>query len=82
MMGDNRDNSTDSRFWGMLDTRLIRGKAFILYMSWEFEDGDPELVWTLDQPVTSFFSLLYIIAYDIAHAPWRVRWTRIGSLIE
>ncbi len=84
MMGDNRDNSLDSRFWKSpwLNTRLIRGKAFILYMSWEFEDGDPELVWTLSQPVTSFFSLLYIIAYDIVHAPWRVRWTRIGSLIE
>ena len=82
MMGDNRDNSTDSRFWGMLDTRLIRGKAFILYMSWDFEEGDPELTWSLSQPVTSFFSLLYIIAYDIVHAPWRVRWTRIGNLIE
>ncbi|MBT5874652.1 MAG: signal peptidase I [Candidatus Latescibacteria bacterium] len=82
MMGDNRDNSTDSRFWGMLDTRLIRGQAFILYMSWEFQLGDPELTWTLDQPVGSAFSLLYIVAYDIVHAPWRVRWTRIGHLIE
>jgi signal peptidase I len=35
MMGDNRDNSQDSRFWGFLDMRLVRGKAEILYFSWD-----------------------------------------------
>jgi len=34
MMGDNRDNSADSRFWGPLDTRLIIGKAMFIYFSW------------------------------------------------
>jgi len=35
MMGDNRDNSQDSRVWGALDTHNIRGKAFIVHWSWK-----------------------------------------------
>ncbi|MFH1563425.1 MAG: signal peptidase I [Nitrospirota bacterium] len=31
MMGDNRDSSLDSRFWGALPKNLIKGKAFIIY---------------------------------------------------
>ncbi len=34
MMGDNRDNSMDSRYWGLLDIRKIKGKAFLIYFSW------------------------------------------------
>jgi signal peptidase I len=35
MMGDNRDNSTDSRYWGFLNRNFIKAKAFILYFSWD-----------------------------------------------
>ena len=43
MMGDNRDNSHDSRFWGPLPLNLIKGKAMILYWSWDAERGAPRL---------------------------------------
>jgi len=33
MMGDNRENSHDSRFWGFLDVRGIIGRAFVIYWS-------------------------------------------------
>ena len=35
MMGDNRNNSADSRYWGPLDTRLIKGRAVVIYFSWD-----------------------------------------------
>jgi signal peptidase I len=37
MMGDNRDNSRDGRFWGFVRDSEIRGKAFMIYWSWDGE---------------------------------------------
>lgn len=41
VMGDNRDHSHDSRFWGTVPITDILGKAFILYWSWDSKEFRP-----------------------------------------
>jgi signal peptidase I len=61
-MGDNRDNSQDSRYWGFLPRDHIKGKALVLYWSFDSQpedyvaNGAAAMVRNLVSVVTHFFS--------------------------
>lgn len=53
MMGDNRDNSLDSRMWGLVPRENVVGEAFMIYWSW-----NPKI------PFSDFFRLMSTVRWD------------------
>ncbi|MBN1593450.1 MAG: signal peptidase I [Candidatus Coatesbacteria bacterium] len=78
MMGDNRDNSLDSRYWGPLDSDFVKGRAFLIYFSWmpfqvAFEDKTES-----EKP----HSLAELVWFNITHLGERLRLNRMLNIIR
>jgi signal peptidase I len=73
MMGDNRGNSRDSRFWGFLPRSLVKGRAFFIWYSYEEEKNDH-----LNVGLKRFVS----IGRKLTHFITKTRWHRIFSKIH
>ena len=69
MMGDNRGNSQDSRYWGPLPLDYIKGRAFVLYWSYESESA-----FYVD---TGFGATFRRLTSSITHFFTRTRWERL-----
>jgi signal peptidase I len=69
MMGDNRDNSADSRYWGFLRRDYIKGKALFIY--WSYESGREDYVDAGPADTLKGFGSVF------AHFFSRTRWDRM-----
>jgi signal peptidase I len=74
MMGDNRDNSYDSRYWRAVSYRLVKGKAMSIYWSWAVDNRGPYY--------TGLASLPAVVGTYMWRLPGRVRYQRLGDVIR
>jgi signal peptidase I len=74
VMGDNRDNSQDSRYWGFLPRHYIKGRALMIY--WSYESGREDYV---DEGILA--SAKRIVGV-ITHFFTRTRWERLFHQIH
>ena len=74
VMGDNRDNSEDSRYWGFLPRHFIKGKALMIYWSYESD--------RLDYVENGFWGRIKGLFSVVAHFFTRTRWERIFKQIH
>jgi len=68
-MGDNRDHSLDSRYWGFVDRDAIMGRPFLIYWSIDANSSD--------YSDSSFGQRLVGIFDTLGHLPARTRWGRM-----
>jgi signal peptidase I len=74
VMGDNRDNSQDSRYWGFLPRTYIKGKALMIY--WSYESASSDYVDTgLGASIGRLFSV-------VTHFFTKTRWERLFKQIH
>ena len=71
-MGDNRDESHDSRYWGSVPRALIKGRAFIVYWSFDMAPARD------DSPGERLRELGRVVAYFFP----KTRWHRTGFVID
>jgi signal peptidase I len=69
VMGDNRDNSQDSRYWGFLPRDYIKGKALLIYWSYESDRED----YQENGPGATIKDLASVFAHFVT----RTRWDRM-----
>jgi len=74
MMGDNRDNSQDSRYWGFLPRSFVKGKALMVY--WSFESGRE------DYRESGLGATIERLASVVIHFFTRTRWERLFHQIH
>jgi len=68
-MGDNRDRSSDSRYWGFVDRSSVMGRPFLIYWSVDATSND--------YTQTTFLQRLQGVIETLAHLPARTRWSRM-----
>ena len=76
VLGDNRDDSEDSRFWGTVPDDHVKGKILWVYWSWAPLPGEPK--WEFPY-IQSVFSSLF---FNATHLGERLRVERIGTVIR
>jgi signal peptidase I len=74
VMGDNRDNSQDSRYWGFLPRHYVKGKALLIY--WSYESGREDY---LDEGLGA---TLKRIGSVVTHFFTKTRWERLFNQIR